>query len=165
MSDMKPPPTPGPGYVGRSDMDRRDFVVTTCGAIGAAAIGGVAAAGCASLATVPVRPSNGKVTLTLRNHPRLLQPGGFIRIVPEGSAETLFVIAAADASYTVLSSICTHLRCTVNLEGQRFVCPCHGSTYDRSGEVLVGPADKPLASYPATVTRGGALVIDLGGAA
>lgn len=146
-------------------MDRRDFVVTTCGAIGAVALVGPAAAGCASLATVPVRPTHGKVTLELRNHPRLLQPGGFIRIAPEGSAETLFVIAAADTSYTVLSSICTHLKCTVNMEGQRFVCPCHGSTYDRSGAVLVGPAEKPLPRYPATVTRGGALVIDLGGAA
>ncbi len=146
-------------------MDRRDFVVTTCGAIGAAALGGVAVSGCASLATVPVRPINGNVTLELRNHPRLLQPGGFIRIAPEGSAETFYVIAAGDTSYTVFSSICTHLKCTVNMEGQRFVCPCHGSTYDRSGEVLVGPAEKPLVRYPATVTRGGSLVIDLGGAA
>ncbi|MEN8145219.1 MAG: Rieske (2Fe-2S) protein [Gemmatimonadota bacterium] len=146
-------------------MDRRNFVVTTCGALGAATVGGVVSAGCASLATVPVRPVNGRVTLELRNHPRLLRPGGFIRIAPGGAAQTLFVIAAADGSYDVLSSICTHLKCTVNMEGERLVCPCHGSTYARTGEVLVGPAEKPLTRYPTSVTRGGALVIELGGAA
>lgn len=48
-------------------------------------------------------------------------------------------------SITVFSSKCTHLGCRINkLEGDLFVCPCHGSKYNLNGIVVSGPADKPL---------------------
>lgn len=49
------------------------------------------------------------------------------------------------AEYAI-SSICTHLGCTVRWhpEKNRFICPCHGSQYDAEGRVVRGPASRSL---------------------
>ncbi len=61
-------------------MNRSDFV-------GLAAAGWVGA--CASLFVTTVRPQNGRVRLSLSNHPLLNRPGGFLKIRPEGSDQLL----------------------------------------------------------------------------
>lgn len=43
-----------------------------------------------------------------------------------------------------LSLTCTHLGCTVGVTPEGLVCPCHGSAFGRGGEVLRGPATRPL---------------------
>lgn len=49
---------------------------------------------------------------------------------------------------TAISLVCTHLGCTVTVTPREFACPCHGSTFDRQGRVIKGPADRPLAHLP-----------------
>jgi len=39
---------------------------------------------------------------------------------------------------------CTHLGCTVTATANGFACPCHGSRFSSSGQVLAGPAPRPL---------------------
>ncbi len=63
-------------------------------------------------------------------------------------------------SFRAASAICTHLGCTVNLAGDGFHCPCHGSVFDRSGAVLSGPAPAGLTWYELTLSRDGHLVIN-----
>ncbi|MGQ0539550.1 MAG: ubiquinol-cytochrome c reductase iron-sulfur subunit [Gemmatimonadaceae bacterium] len=128
---------------------------------------------CASLATLPViaacasvlvrsvRAVDGRVELPIARHPELGEPGAMLRILPEGEAQPLIVNVNDDGSFTVLSSECTHLSCTVEPQGDRLVCPCHGSTYDRMGAVLRGPAERALKRYPSRVTAAGVLVINL----
>lgn len=43
-----------------------------------------------------------------------------------------------------LDLTCTHLGCTVAVTATELVCPCHGSRFDRRGNVLQGPAKRPL---------------------
>jgi len=133
-------------------VNRRDFV-------GLAAAGWVGA--CASLVVTTVRPANGKVRLTLSDHPLLNRPGGFLKIRPEGSNQLLYVLALSGGSFAVVSPICKHLGCTVNIDGPRLLCPCHGSMYDRDGSVLRGPTQAPLDRFQTEVSSDGVLTIYL----
>jgi cytochrome b6-f complex iron-sulfur subunit len=61
-----------------------------------------------------------------------------------------------------LWSRCTHLGCTPNWfpAELRFRCPCHGSNYNLSGDVIAGPAPKPLWRVAVAVNPEGDLVVD-----
>lgn len=63
-------------------------------------------------------------------------------------------------SFRAASAVCTHLGCTVNLAGDGFHCPCHGSVFDKSGSVVSGPAPASLAWFGVSLSRDGHLVID-----
>lgn len=61
--------------------------------------------------------------------------------------------------FSALSLICTHLGCTVWQDTQGLTCPCHGSRYDEKGNVLQGPAKKPLAALRVELTAAGNLIL------
>jgi cytochrome b6-f complex iron-sulfur subunit len=68
------------------------------------------------------------------------------------------IIINMGSGFVALSSICTHEGCTVayNSTSGNLECPCHGSVYAISGNVLVGPAPRPLMKY--TVTQVGTIL-------
>ena len=58
---------------------------------------------------------------------------------------------------------CTHLGCTPNWfeTEKRFRCPCHGSNFNIEGDVIAGPATKPLYRVALSVDPvDGQLVLD-----
>ena len=63
-----------------------------------------------------------------------------------------------DGSWVAFDDACTHEECPLSegdLDGDRIVCYCHSSAFDvRTGEVLQGPAEEPIAVYPARVEDG-----------
>ena len=52
-----------------------------------------------------------------------------------------------------LDPACTHLGCRVNYqpERDRFLCPCHGGVFDKSGGVVSGPPPKELVRHDVKV--------------
>jgi Rieske Fe-S protein len=126
---------------GGGSIDRREFVVS-CAVAGAALL-----AGCASLVTHPVPMAAGRVRLRVADYPDLQRPDGAIKILPQGQDDPIYVLASGE-EFIAVSPICTHRGCTVDVHGERLVCPCHGSTYSRAGSVLKGPAQRALTRYP-----------------
>jgi cytochrome b6-f complex iron-sulfur subunit len=67
---------------------------------------------------------------------------------PLGSRTSIPEIPAllihTDSGYTALSLTCTHLGCTLEPNENGFDCPCHNSSFDAEGNVIQGPAIKPL---------------------
>lgn len=59
------------------------------------------------------------------------------------------LVRTSQTQFVALSLICKHKGCTVELTGNKFVCPCHGSEYDINGKVTEGPAKKNLDTYEA----------------
>lgn len=67
-------------------------------------------------------------------------------------------IAKVGDAFYAFGDICTHQGCSLaegQLDGTTVTCPCHGSEFDvTSGEVLRGPADEPVRSYPVRIEDG-----------
>src|SRR5687767_1318455 len=72
------------------------------------------------------------------------------------STAGVFLIARTSASaFSAIEAVCTHEGCTITgADGAAYVCPCHGSRYNRSGQVLAGPATSALRQYANTFTDG-----------
>jgi nucleotide-binding universal stress UspA family protein/nitrite reductase/ring-hydroxylating ferredoxin subunit len=68
--------------------------------------------------------------------------GGII----ERAGEKLAAYVDAEGELHLYSARCTHLGCTVAWDAgdQVFACPCHGSRYAPTGEVVQGPAPRAL---------------------
>ncbi|HEX9780727.1 MAG TPA: Rieske 2Fe-2S domain-containing protein [bacterium] len=75
----------------------------------------------------------------------------------------VWVVRTEQGFYSVWAR-CTHLGCTPNwfeAEG-RFKCPCHGSNFTSTGDVIAGPAPKPLWRCAIQLSNDGQLLIDKG---
>jgi cytochrome b6-f complex iron-sulfur subunit len=58
-----------------------------------------------------------------------------------------------DGGFLALARKCTHLGCTVPwvAKENKFACPCHGSAFDITGNVISPPAPRALDIYPVTI--------------
>jgi menaquinol-cytochrome c reductase iron-sulfur subunit len=67
-----------------------------------------------------------------------------------------WVILDNQKQLTAFSPVCTHLGCAYRWQADHkaFVCPCHGSIFSPTGEVLAGPANRPLDRYTVKVEEG-----------
>ena len=82
---------------------------------------------------------------------------GTISPIPHGH---FYLACLKDGAFLAISPICTHLGCTITWdeEKQKFICPCHGSTFNMVGEVLSSPATRPLDIFPTRIEDGKIIV-------
>jgi glycine/D-amino acid oxidase-like deaminating enzyme/nitrite reductase/ring-hydroxylating ferredoxin subunit len=75
---------------------------------------------------------------------RELRPGDGMIIGRRGKKVAAF--RDANGSIHRLSPVCTHMGCLVrwNPSESTWDCPCHGSRFKPTGEVIAGPAEEPL---------------------
>ncbi len=88
--------------------------------------------------------------------------------LPDGGAvrsPRLIAVRQGDTVH-VMSSRCTHLGAEVACDGEGLlVCPRHGAQFDAAGNVVKGPARRPLPWYETRITPEGEVQVDLGSAA
>lgn len=90
----------------------------------------------------------------------------YVATMRDGYLETkahkaVWAIKQLEGQVTVFSPLCTHLGCGYHWdrEERKFKCPCHGSIYDISGQVLHGPAPRHLDVLPSKVENGRLIVV------
>jgi len=75
-------------------------------------------------------------------------------------AKQKIFIETKNGRLRVQTAVCTHLGCTVNMVETGYKCPCHGSTYNRYGQVTGGPAPLPLVYFNVFKGASGDLMVD-----
>jgi len=87
------------------------------------------------------------ITIDLSIIEELNSSGGWLLIT---EAQTLVV---NDGSIKALTSVCTHSNCDRNwsLSNGNFRCSCHGSIFSTDGEVITGPATRPLTQFDVSI--------------
>jgi cytochrome b6-f complex iron-sulfur subunit len=111
------------------------------------------------------------VTLDFLNPKVLFEPPTVFRAgsamdYPEGTVrfnreQRAYVIGGGGGVFA-LSAVCTHLGCITRfLSDERAIaCPCHGSRFDLEGNVVHGPAPRPLPWLEVQTDATGNLVVD-----
>ena len=72
--------------------------------------------------------------------------------VIEHHGEKVAAYRDSHGALTLRSAVCTHMGCVVgwnDAEGT-WDCPCHGSRFTPKGDVISGPAEKPLPAVSRT---------------
>jgi len=105
-----------------------------------------------TLGTVTGRFTTGRVDVTVAGS-ALASEGG--AAVIESIAGVFLLSRTSANAFTAVDATCTHEGCTVtNTDGDQYVCPCHGSLYTRSGQVVHGPAMASLRRYTTSFNDG-----------
>lgn len=68
--------------------------------------------------------------------------------------ETAWILKQPGGQLIAFSPWCTHLGCAYRWDTGRgqFSCPCHGSYFSKNGDVISGPAPRPLDRYEVKLT-------------
>jgi cytochrome b6-f complex iron-sulfur subunit len=75
-----------------------------------------------------------------------------------------YIVRAKEGYFYAMSAVCTHLGCITGWKADEGIiaCPCHGSRYDKEGNVIGGPAPRPLPHFQLTLGDQTELVVDKG---
>lgn len=72
---------------------------------------------------------------------------------PDNYAKTKFWLSNTPQGLVALYKVCTHLGCLYNWNNQeiKFICPCHGSQFEKSGTYIQGPAPRNLDQFTVSI--------------
>jgi cytochrome b6-f complex iron-sulfur subunit len=122
-------------------LNRRDFLAKS--AFAAAALMAIEACGDGqigppaprSVAGDPLLPLGGPVTIKLSDFPALADTG----VIVDVPNKQRTVMRTGPATFLALSKLCSHQQCDIDIKGDHYECPCHGSQFTATGQVTRGP--------------------------
>ncbi len=146
-------------------VSRRQFCAGACQAVSCATLATVFS-GCGGGADSPTSPDGRATDLGVSTGrftgsgvqvdvagTALAGVGGAVLV--QSQAGVFLLARTSDAAFTAIDAVCSHESCTVTgTDGAIYVCPCHGSRYDRNGRVVRGPATASLRQFPTTFNDG-----------
>ena len=86
-----------------------------------------------------ITPPTGKVEVKVGDIPALATNDTLVLIDSLRAAKR-----TGPTTFVAWSRLCTHEGTPVDLSGNGFLCPNHGSRFDLNGSVTIGPATQPL---------------------
>ena len=148
-------------YRNEEPLSRRTFCLHACQAASCLALGSLASAcggggsspsNVPQLSTVSGSVSGSAVVVQVDSSSPLATVGGAAMVRSSGGA--FLVARTGQASFSALTTICTHETCTITgFDNANYVCPCHGSTFTTTGRVVKGPASAPLRSFATSLSN------------
>lgn len=131
-------------------MNRREFA-------GALACGtGLSLSGCIGFHYVNTTMSGNRLIVRKSE----LGSRRFALVDAPGLQLPLYLYRLDDGGFSAVSTRCMHRGCQVEPAAEHLICPCHGSEYTNTGEIVKGPTQRPLRRMPVTVS-GENIVIEL----
>ena len=118
-------------------------------------LGGVALAEFVAVAFAFLRPR--KLKARKEDTDSIITAGSVERFTPHSVTAFVrgkfYLARLEDGGFLALSRTCTHLGCSVPWieKEMKFACPCHGSAFDITGNVIDAPAPRALDIYPMTI--------------
>jgi cytochrome b6-f complex iron-sulfur subunit len=118
-------------------------------------LGGLALAEFVAVAFAFLRPHRSKAHR--ENADSIITAGAVEKFAPNSVTAFVrgkfYLARLADGGFLALSRTCTHLGCTVPWveKEMKFACPCHGSAFDITGNVISAPAPRALDIYPIVI--------------
>lgn len=120
-------------------VSRRDFVTTAANAAGLVVLSACGDGFVSAPQNIVVLPS-GPLVIKVADLADLATVGKLVKV-----PSRFIAVKRVDANqFEAYSMVCTHQGCTIDIVGQEFHCPCHGSRFRDDGGVLEGPATKSL---------------------
>ncbi|MGQ0702298.1 MAG: ubiquinol-cytochrome c reductase iron-sulfur subunit [Gemmatimonadales bacterium] len=139
-------------------MNRREFLrrmeALSAGTLAGGA--GLSLGGCIGFHYVNTTVDGNRLTI----HQEELGKSRFVLADAPGQPLPLYIYRTDTGEYSAVSTRCMHRGCQVEPGAGHLVCPCHGSEYTNTGEVLKGPTQRPLRRFPVRVD-GDRIVIEL----
>ncbi len=133
-------------------MERRTFIKNSCLACLGTTLAAGLLPGCSSAYYAVVAYDAQRLVvkksefLQIKKQQQLLRP--FLVLKHEKVEFPIALYRISDNEFVALYLQCTHQGCEVRPHTTVLSCPCHGSEFDRKGEVLEGPAERALKQFP-----------------
>ena len=127
-------------------MDRKKFLRNCCGIAGAGILFSVIGQSCKTISYIPYTLEDGKMQVRKIDFEERKE--ALIRT--SNLSAPIYIVKLDNGEYSALLLECTHKRCEVRPAGNELQCPCHGSVFSLTGEVLESPAERPLRRFHVT---------------
>jgi len=132
-------------------MDRRDFIqksiILTCGIAGASAF----LEACKKNNNTSGAPVvNFTIDISSSQYSALQKNGSYVYY----SASSIIIARDHSGNFVALYDVCPHAGCTIQFDAgaSNFPCPCHGSQFNESGNVIQGPATTGVKKYSTSLS-------------
>jgi cytochrome b6-f complex iron-sulfur subunit len=100
---------------------------------------------------------------TTADSPDLNPTGKFYVVKVDQPVDTAAGVVAQQGIQAIYQ-VCTHLGCLIPFQAaeNRFICPCHGSTFERNSDYVRGPAARNLDQFVVEISPDGVITVDTG---
>lgn len=132
-------------------MDRKKFVKTLGICVVGVPLMSQVLQSCSSIYYAEISEKKGKLTIAKSEFiDQKDKERKFVLVTPQGTDFPISLYKIEEDSYVASLLKCTHRGCELNVGGNIYSCPCHGSEFTTTGEVLEGPAEEQLKTFKTT---------------